>query len=111
MRGEIVERVQPAMRLQGRHHVVGDLALVEAVTALFGDDAQGFAEFGLLHDIAGDRRLAVRQQVARRIDAAAQLLKCVLPVERDTRRDDVALFRRLDRGLQQRIEAELAVIA
>ncbi|MGY3079963.1 hypothetical protein ACVWZZ_006371 [Bradyrhizobium sp. LM6.10] len=42
---------------------------------------------------------------------ALQLLELVLPVEGDARGDDVAFFGRLDRGLEQPVEAELAVIA
>ncbi|MHC2409549.1 hypothetical protein ACVJGC_002140 [Bradyrhizobium diazoefficiens] len=57
------------------------------------------------------RRLAARQQVTHGVGAALQLLELVLPVERDSGRDDIALFRRLDRGLEQAVEAELAVIA
>ena len=64
-----------------------------------------------MDDVAGHRRLAVRQQIALGVGALLQLLELVLPVEGDAGGDDIALFRGLDRGLQQGIEPELAVIA
>jgi len=73
MRGEIVERVQPADVAQGFHHVLRDGALVERVAAVLGDRAQRLAELGLMDHVAGDRRLAVRQQIALGVDALFQL--------------------------------------
>ena len=61
--------------------------------------------------VAGDRRLAVRQQIALGVGAVLQLLELVLPVEGDAGRDDIALLRGLDRRLQQGVEPHLAVIA
>ena len=111
VRGEIVQRVQPADAAQGLDHVVGDGAPVEGVAAVLGDGAQRLAELGLMDHVAGHRRLAMRQQIALGVGALFQLVELVLPVKGDARRDDVAFFRGLDRGLQQGIEAELAVIA
>ena len=98
--GEILHRVQAADAAQRLDHVLGDLALVEGVAAVLGDRAQRLAELGLAQHLAGQHRPAMRQQIARRVGAVLQLLELVLPVEGDARRDDVALFRRLDRGLQ-----------
>ncbi len=53
----------------------------------------------------------MRQQVTLGVGAVLQFVETVLPVESDARRDDVAFFSGLDRGLQQGVEAELAVIA
>ena len=53
----------------------------------------------------------VRQQIALGIGAVLQLLELVLPVERNARRHHIALLGRIDRGLQQTVEAELAVVA
>ena len=111
MLGEVLDRVQAADAAQCLDHVFGDGALVEGVAAALGDRAQGLAELRLMDHVAGHRGLAVRQQIARRVGAVLQFLELVLPVEGDAGRDDVALFRGLDRGLQQRIEPELAVIA
>ena len=111
VRGEIFQRVQAADAAQGLDHVVGDLAAVERVAAVLRDRAQRLAEFRLVDHVAGHRRLAVRQQIALGVGAVLQFLELVLPVEGDARRDDVALFRGLDRGLQQGVEPELAVIA
>ena len=110
-RGEIVQRVQAADAAQGLDHVLGDGALVERVAAVLGDRAQRLAELGLMDHVAGDRGLAVRQQIALGVGAFLQFLELVLPVERDAGRDDIAFFRGLDRRLQQGIEPELAVIA
>ena len=52
--------------------------------------------------VAGDRGLAVRQQIALGVGAVLQFLELVLPVEGDAGRDDIALFGGLDRRLQQR---------
>ena len=111
VRLKIVQRVQPADAAQGLDHVLGDGALVERVAAVLGDRAQRLAEFGLMDHVAGHRRLAVRQQIALGVDALLQLVELVLPVEGDAGSDDVAFLRGLDRGLQQGVEAELAVIA
>ena len=109
--GKIFQRVQAADAAQGVDHVGGDLAGVERVAAFAGDRAQRLAELRLMDHVAGDRRLAVRQQIARGVGAVLELFKAVLPVEGDARGDDVAFFGGLDRGLQQGIEPHLAVIA
>ena len=101
VRGEILQRVQPADAAQRLDHVVGDLAGVERVAAVPGDRAQRLAEFRLMDHVAGHRRLAVRQQIALGVGAVLQLLELVLPVEGDARRDDIAFLGGLDRGLQQ----------
>jgi hypothetical protein len=111
VRGEIVERVQAADCARGLDHVLGDRSLVERVAAVFRDCPQRPAEFGLTDHIAGHRRPAVRQQIAPGVGAFFQFFELVLPVKCDARRDHVALFRGLDRGLQQAVEPELAVIA
>ena len=111
VRGKVFQRVQAADAAQRLDHVGGDLAGVERVAAVLGDRAQRLAEFGLMDHVAGHRRLAVRQQIALGVGAVLQLLELVLPVEGDARRDDIALFGGLDRGLQQRVEPELAVVA
>ena len=111
VRLEIVQRVQPADAAQGLDHVLGDGALVERVAAVLGDRAQRLAELGLMDHVAGHRRLAVRQQIALGVDALLQLVELVVPVEGDAGSDDIAFLRGLDRGLQQGVEAELAVIA
>ena len=53
----------------------------------------------------------MQQQIALGVGALLQFFELVLPVEGDAGRDDIALFRGLDRRLQQGIEPELAVIA
>jgi hypothetical protein len=53
----------------------------------------------------------VRQQIARGVGAVLEFLELILPVEGNARGNDVAFFRGLDRGLQQLVEPELAVIA
>ena len=111
VRGEVVERVQAPDSAQGLDHVLGDRALVKRVAAVFRDCPQRLGKLGLMDDIASHRRLAVRQQIAPGVGAFFQLVELVLPVERDARRDHIAFFRGLDRGLQQAVEPELAVIA
>ena len=109
--GKVLQRVQAADAAQGLDHVLGDSAGIERVAPVLGDRAQRLAEFRLADDVAGDRGLAVRQQIAPGVGAVLQLLELVLPVEGDAGSDDIALLRGLDRGLQQFVEAELAVIA
>src|SRR5438105_11721134 len=111
VRREVVLRVQAADAAQRLDHVLGDGALVERIATVLRDGPQRLAELGLLDDIAGDRRLAVWQQIAFGVGAFFQFFELVLPVERNARRDDIALFRGLDRGLQQGIEPKLAVVA
>src|SRR5206468_1754422 len=83
VRGEIVQRVQAAEPAQRLDDVFRHLALVESVASLFRDGAQGPAQFRLLYNVPGDGGLAARQQITRRVDAGAQLLKPVVPVEGD----------------------------
>ena len=109
--GEVFQRVQAAGGPQGLDHVLGDRALVEGIGAALGDRPQRLAKLRLLDHVAGDGRLAVRQQIALGVDALLQLLEAVLPVEGDAGRDDIAFFGRLDRRLEQSIEAEFAVVA
>ena len=52
----------------------------------------------------------MRQQIAFGIGSLLQFLELVLPVEGDTGRHHIALFRGLDRRLQHGVDAELAVI-
>ena len=111
MRGKVFQRVQAAEAAQRFDDVFGHRALVETVAALLCDGTQGLAQLRLLDHIAGDRRVAVRQQIARGVGAAAQFLQAVLPVERDAGGDDITFLGGLDRRLQQGVEAELAVIA
>jgi hypothetical protein len=56
----ITSMVMPGQRL---HHILGDGPLVKRVGAIFGDRPQGFAKLRLMNDVAGHRRLAVRQQI------------------------------------------------
>ena len=111
MRGEIFQRVQAADAAQGFHHVGCDLAGIERVAAVLGDGPERLSQFGLVDHVAGHRRFAMRQKIALGVGAVLQLLELVLPVEGDTRRDNIAFFGGLDRGLQQRVEPHLAVVA
>ena len=103
--------MQAADSAQRLDHILGDRALVKRVAAVFRDCPQRLGKLGLMDHIASHRRLAVRQQIAPGVGAFFQLVELVLPVERDARRDRIAFFRGLDRGLQQAVEPELAVIA
>ncbi len=111
MRGEIFQRVQAADAAQGLDHVGGDLAGIERIAAVLRNRAQRLAQFRLMDHVAGHRRLAVRQQIPLGVGAVLQFLELVLPVEGYAGRDDIALFGCLDRGLQQGVEAHLAVVA
>ena len=111
MCGEVVQRVQSADAAQRLDHVLGDGAGVKRVAAILGDRAQRLAELRLVDHVARDRGPAVRQEIALGVGALFQLVELVLPVESDARRHHVALFRGLDRRLQQGVEAELAVVA
>ena len=87
-------------------------ARVEGIAAALGDRPQGLAKLGLVDHVAGDRRLAVRQQIALGVDAVPQLFELQFFQSNAMRgRDHIAFLRGLDRGLQQGIEPELAVIA
>ena len=110
VRSEVVERVQAADLSQGPDHVLGNCTLVERIGAAPGYRPQRLSKFTLRNDVARERRPAVGQKIALGVGAFLQLLKAVLPVERDTGRDHIPLLRGLDRGLQQGIEPELAVI-
>ena len=111
MGGEIVQRVQAADAAQGFHHVLGDRPLIEGVASILRDRPQGLAKLRLMDHVACDRGLAMWQQIALGVVALLQFLEVVFPVEGDARRDHIAFFRGLDRGLQQGVETELAVIA
>ena len=110
MGGEILQRMQAADAAQGLHHVRGDSPRVERIAAALGDRPQGLAKLGLVDHIARHRRLAMRQQIALGVGALLQLLELQVPVEGIARGHHIALFRGLDRGLQQGIEPEPAVI-
>ena len=107
--GEIVERVQAAERLELGHHVLGHLALVEAVAAVLGDALQRAGERRKAHDLAGLRRAAVLQQVALGA-GAGELARAVGPVGGDARGNDEAALGQLDGGRQQARERHGAVI-
>ena len=109
--GEIVRRVQTADAAQSVDHVIGDRPLVKGVTPVFRNRPQRLSEFGLFDDVSGHRRLTARQQITLGVGAFLQFFELVLPIERDTRTDNVAPFRGLDRRLQQGIQSQLAVVA
>jgi hypothetical protein len=110
MAREILARVQAALRAQAAHDVVGDPAAVEGIGTVARDGFHGFCEGGKGDAVAGQRRLAFGQQHGARSRIGAQPVGSTAPIGGDLRRDREALGGEVDGGLQQPVDAELAVI-
>ena len=109
MARQIVRREKAAPRRHGRHDVVGDRALVEGARAVPGDRRQGRGERGKPDHVAGRRRAAAEQEVARRPRVMREARRRLRPVTRDARRDRKTLLGVADGGRQRAIEPEAAV--
>ena len=100
-------RVAPDFRLD----VARDAARVKDLGAAGGQFAQGARQFGVLQHVADGPRLAVRRIEVR----ARRRVVAEIPVPGQqgvqARADGEALFRQADRGLEQRLPRQLAVLA
>ncbi len=110
MAREILARVQAALGAQAAHDVVGDPAAIEGIGAVARDRLHGLGEGGEGDAVAGARRLALGQQDGARGRIGAQPVDVAAPIGGDPGRDREALGGERDRGLQQPVDAELAVI-
>ncbi len=63
--GEILQRMQPAMRLQGPHDILGRLSRIHLVAAVLGDPPEGRGQLGLAMQSADPGDLPSGQEDAR----------------------------------------------
>ena len=107
---EILARVQAAFGPQPAHDVIGDPAAIEGIGAIARDRLHGLGEGGEGDAVAGARRLALGQQDGARGGIGAQPVDIAAPIGGDLRSDREAFGGERDGGLQQPVDAELAVI-
>ena len=107
--GEVLHLVPAAGRVQARHHLLGQLALVEGVGPLLGDAPQRAGERRQADDAARLRRLAARQVEGLPGLGERDAVAVALPVPGDARRHREALLGVPDRGLEQLAERAGAV--
>ena len=109
--GEVLERVQPAQAVQMADQILGHGARVEGVTALFGNQGEGFGQLGLAMHLADRGRTAVGQEDAPGRGVALQERLDRRPVAVDPLVDDIAVPGEADGRLQHPAETHGAVIA
>ena len=109
MRGKIRGGQHAAMRLQRRHHVIGNLALVEGTRAVFRQHPQRAGERRKSHHVPGLGRLSVDHEMLCGDGVFAELCNRELPVERDPRLHRDPGFGGIDCRLQHAVETEAAM--
>jgi hypothetical protein len=108
--GEILQRMQPALRAQAGDDVLCDRSGIEPVAPAARDHAQRRRQLGLDVQVAWFRRGAVLQEDGGRRRVFLQPRRGCSPIEGDAVMHDIALFRIADRRRKRRIDSLAAVI-
>ncbi|MNV49401.1 hypothetical protein D3C71_1413550 [compost metagenome] len=108
--GEVFHRVQPAQRIEMGDHFCRGFSFIESGRTLGSDFLEAFGKQRLLDDVAGGRRLSVRQEDGCGMGVARYASLVVSPVHGDTRGDDKTLAGITDGAHEQTLQRQCTVI-
>ena len=108
--GKVGERMGAALRIEEADEIAGDIALIEGIPPLFGENAQGFGENGKAHPLARKRCPTVEQKLLAGAGIMLQLLAVLGPVGCGALVDHEPVLGKIDGGFENIGEGTCAVI-